>query len=110
MNNEREKIAEIEALLRSLLQGKFSSLTIGFNDDHACNYQTAAEWDEYEAGADSRLEWVSEIERERARSENSVWSIQWYPDTPIGFHALAASSLSALIQGVRDHLSERNTQ
>src|SRR4249919_1776852 len=36
--------ARIETLLRSLLSGEFTSLTIGFNDLHACNYTTAQGW------------------------------------------------------------------
>ncbi|MEY1555352.1 hypothetical protein AB3Y40_06920 [Yoonia sp. R2331] len=53
-------------ILKGLLDGEFSSLTIGFNDDHACNYATAQqfhdEWGFYGGGADCRIEWVSEKE------------------------------------------------
>ncbi len=34
--------------LLTLLQGEFSSLSTGFNDDHACNHVTAQVWhDDY---------------------------------------------------------------
>jgi predicted protein tyrosine phosphatase len=92
---------QIEASLRSLLHGKFSSLTIGFNENHAANYVTAKGWrDEYGFyAADDKdvINWASEEERQKAISDNSVWTLQWYPETPVGFHCIGASSLSALI-------------
>jgi hypothetical protein len=97
-----------ETLLRSLLQGKFSSLTIGFNDLHACNYQTAQQWSDEMGDPDGGMQtyndlgdWVSPEEREQALANNSVWSAQWYPDTPVGFCQLYASSLPALLAGLR---------
>ena len=32
----------------------------------------------------------------KAVAEDSVWVLQWYPDTPIGFHRMAASTLEAI--------------
>ena len=90
--------ARIEALLRSLLRGLFSSLTISFNDDHACNYMTAQQW--AHDGDYPAEDWVSEAERDKALATNSVWSIQWYPDTPVGFCRLHASSLDALVGAI----------
>ncbi len=90
-----ESIAQLEAQLRSLLRGQFSSLTISFND-HAVNYTDAASaigiLDMMDHG-----EWVSEDEKRRAIETNSVWQIQWYPETPVGFNCLIASSLEVLI-------------
>lgn len=87
-------IDELEKSLRSLLAGKFTCLSISFND-HAVNYQdaqTAINEGDYE-----HADWVSEDEKERAKTENSVWVLQWYPTTPVGFCAVAASSLSACV-------------
>jgi hypothetical protein len=96
-----------EALLRSLLDGEFTSLTIGFNDLHACNYTTAKGWSEEMGAADGGMQtyndprdWVSPEEREKALENNSVWSIQWYPNTPVGFCQLYASSLEALLEAI----------
>lgn len=97
-------VGRLEAALRSLLKGEFSSLIIGFNDEHAPNYLTAEQYrDEcgmYDGGQ-GRIEWVSEAEREKAIRENSVWTLQWYPDTPSGFYCVGASSLAAIVE----HLS-----
>jgi hypothetical protein len=95
----------LESELRSLMKGEYSSLSIAFNEEHACNYQTAAQWDDY-GPLESRIQWVSEVERLNAIAENSVWTCQWYPDTPVGFYCLGASTLPALITAVRDYLKE----
>lgn len=86
--------------LLQLLNGKFSSLTISFNEDHAPSYETAQEWHDrtgrYRSeGDDQRINWVSEAERLKAISENAVWTIQWYPQTPNGFYCVGASSFEA---------------
>jgi hypothetical protein len=95
--------AAIERQLLSLLSGKHSSLSISFNDLNAPNYQTVAEsaesgmpgWPEDE-------EWVSPEEKQRAIANNSMWTLQWYPDTPIGFQRLAASSLAVMLAAIPD--------
>lgn len=99
-------IIEVEKLLRSLLKGEFSSLTIGFNDLHAPNYDTAQKWSD-EVGISEGMQtyndlrdWVSPEERDRALANNCVWSVQWYPETPVGFHQLYASSFTILIKAL----------
>lgn len=41
-------------------------------------------------------DWVSKEEYEMALALDSVWTLQWYPETPVGFYKIAASSLEAL--------------
>jgi hypothetical protein len=41
-------------------------------------------------------QWVSDEEHIKAIDEDSVWTLQWYPNTPIGSHTIAASSLEAI--------------
>lgn len=97
-------LAELEKLLRSLLDGEFSSLTISFNDAHAPNYQTAQEWSDDEppfADYNDLEDWPSAEDREKALATNSVWSCQWYPNTPVGFNRLYASSLPTLVAALR---------
>ena len=98
-------LVELEAALLSLLKGEHSSLTIAFNEDHACNYETAEQWDDYRS-PESRIDWVSEEEREKAVAGNSVWTCQWYPNTSVGFCCIGASSLPALIAGLRKELAQ----
>ena len=44
----------------------------------------------------TKKDFVSEEEWQKAIKDDSVWTLQWYPDTPIGFHMLYASSLEGL--------------
>lgn len=89
---------EIERLIRSLLRGEFALASLTFNEEHAINYTNARDW--YASMPDDPDEWVSLEEREAALEQNSVWTLQWYPVTPNGFHCLRASSLAALLAGV----------
>lgn len=80
----------IEERLRKLLKSKQGSIAITFNEHEA-----------YYAAAGERCEdpgdWVSEEERQKAIETNSVWSLSWYPDTPVGFFVVTASSLEAVL-------------
>jgi hypothetical protein len=83
--------------LPMLLKGEFSSLTLGFNDQHACNYVDAKTY-ERDFGDDAWCgDWVSETEHQKALETNSVWCLHWYPNTPVGFTALLASDLGVLL-------------
>jgi len=42
--------------------------------------------------------WVNEEQKKLALEKDDVWTIQWYPDTPVGFYALAAHSLEILLK------------
>jgi hypothetical protein len=41
-------------------------------------------------------DFVSDDEWKKALAEDSVWMLHWYPETPIGFHRIYASSLEAI--------------
>jgi hypothetical protein len=45
--------------------------------------------DEYLANNDVTFETAAE--RDTALAEDSLWVLQWYPDTPVGFLAVAAA-------------------
>jgi len=76
------------------------SLRIEFNQ-HANNYDTVEQW-LADAEVDPWFSWVSEDERAKAIASDSVWICQWYPDTPIGFSGLAASSFDVLMAAVNE--------
>lgn len=88
-----QEINALEDDLRGLLKGKFSELVLTYNG-HACNYQTVAEAVEQDHW---HGDWISDEEREKAIATNSAWTLQWYPDTPVGFYKSSASTLSALL-------------
>lgn len=88
-------MGDLEAQLRGLLRGEHSHLSVSFNG-HSSNYCTVAE--AIENGLYDWTDWASDDERERAIEMNRVWTVQWYPNTPVGFCAVAASSLGAALE------------
>jgi hypothetical protein len=74
---------------------KCNSLYLTRNTDHATNYMTAKEWIE-----EQNPEWYAEDppeEVQRMKDTNTIWSLQVYPDTPIGSYTWNAASLDAAI-------------
>ena len=59
------------------------------HNEHRDMYETIEEFYDLE-------DFVSPEELQKAIAEDSVWVLQWYPDTPIGSYCLLASSLEAL--------------
>ena len=92
---------ELEVHLLSLLKGEHSSLAISFND-HASNYVSVKEAAEEGSMLDFG-DWVSEAEKQKAIDTNRVWAVQWYPQTPVGFHAVLASSLAVAVEAALAH-------
>lgn len=76
-------------------------LHVNFNE-HAVYYETAEDWlsDQDDGKKECWFEWVSPEERAKAIAADSIWTCQWYPKTPVGFCALAASSYEALMAAV----------
>lgn len=84
---------EFEQLLKSLInKPNHTSISLTWNEDHSYMYQAADGNYEYDS-----TEWVSQDEYLKAMTENSVWCLRWYPNTPIVFHCIKASSIQAII-------------
>lgn len=45
-------------------------------------------------------DWVSEQERQRAIETDELWELHWYPDNPVSFFHLKASTFAALMAGI----------
>lgn len=41
--------------------------------------------------------WISPEQRQKAIDTNECWTIQWYPETPVGFCILSAADLEPLL-------------
>lgn len=46
--------------------------------------------------------WVSPDQRQKAIDTNECWTLQWYPETPVGFCILSAADLDVLLQSARN--------
>lgn len=61
------------------------------HNQHKSYYETAQAWaDDHN---NTMYEWVPGDSRDRAIATDSIWTVQWYPNTPIGFMAVAAATL-----------------
>lgn len=85
----RELNAQIEALqadaarYRWLRDHECNSLYLTRNDEHAANYMTAKDWirEHQEDFQDD-----DQAEVSRMKETNTIWTLQIYPHTPIGFN------------------------
>jgi len=72
------------------------SLTIEHNANRDF-YQTV-EQNLDEIPEDMHPDFESKESKERCIKENEIWTIQWYPRTPISFDYLAAPTLEELLK------------
>lgn len=65
------------------------------HNDHKNGYQTVSECiKDYDLFDDFK----DKESMERAIKEDSLWILQWYPETPIGFHRVAAPTLEECLE------------
>lgn len=83
-----------EARYRWLRDLKCNQLYLTRDGDHACNYMTAREWiaEHPEDFADD-----DPAEVELMAATNTIWRLQIYPRTPVGFNVWHASTMDAVI-------------
>lgn len=63
---------------------------------HASCFQTVEEWLK-ENKLSGYSDTTPEDEHKMIESD-SIWTIQWYPDTPVGFYSVAAASLERCVE------------
>lgn len=68
------------------------------HNEHRNDYKTMEEYirDDAEGPRDGLLE-LSEEEQARCIATNEIWTLRWYPDTPISFYFVAAPTLAELL-------------
>jgi hypothetical protein len=64
------------------------------HNEHKNYYEDAAKWIEEQGDL---FDWQSDGHKRRAIETDSVWVLQWYPNTPVGFNAIAAPTLDELL-------------
>lgn len=93
----RAAIEAMETGLLGLLRGQYSSLILSFNDESGPSYQSVEKLLQERDESSLPTSWVSEDEKQKAIATNAMWTLHWYPDTPVGFYALSASSLGVVL-------------
>ena len=77
---------------------KHIGLTIE-HQPHEMNYETVEQWLEWNK---NRKYCEVAPEDEAAIIESGeIWGVQWYPDTPVGFYAVAAATLDRALELAR---------
>lgn len=46
-------------------------------------------------------DWVSEEQKQKAIATNDVWTLQWYPNSPVGFCLMSAADLDVLLDAAK---------
>lgn len=76
------------------------TLTLDHND-HKNVYETFEQ--ALENGRYREEDFVTPVQFKIARAQDSVWTLHWYPDTPIGFYSKHAADLDYLLAWVEEH-------
>lgn len=84
---------DIDKLKEKLCIGEFSHLIIQSNPHHA-NYESVESFIEWRKIDDE--DFISLDEKKKCLDENKLWLIQWYPNSPIGFEILCASTFESI--------------
>lgn len=88
---------------RWLRDQKPNSLNLGRNSDHSSNYMKASEWIE------QNPEWFDgtpEADLAAMADTDTIWQLQIYPNTPVGFNVFCRATLDDLIDSAMSEESE----
>jgi hypothetical protein len=81
---------------------KCNSFSLGRDENHACNYMTAKQWIEETCHED--FQDVAPDELQRMKDTNTIWALQIYPHTPVGFNVwYGATAESVVDAAMRDY-------
>lgn len=69
------------------------------HNQHKSYYETVQ--DAIDNGTHGYDDWVSEEQKQKAIETNECWTLQWYPDTPVGFCLMSAADLDVLLEAAR---------
>ena len=64
------------------------------HNDHRNVYEPVGQW----IVDNDWCTWENEEAKQRAIETDEIWTVQWYPDTPVGFYALAAPTFEELLK------------
>ena len=68
------------------------------HNPHKASYMTVEEWCKH-----VEIEWISLEEELLAKKKDEMWTIIWYPDTPVGSYSNSASDLQDLLIYIQNH-------
>jgi len=71
------------------------------HNQHKAYYLTVEQSIERDDHGYQADDWVSEEQKQKAIATNECWTLQWYPDTPIGSYTMSAADLDVLLDAAR---------
>ncbi len=73
------------------------------HNEHRVFYETAQQaiGEDFGASVYRRDDFPDEAEIEKAIATDNVWTIHWYPETPVGFHIVCAATLERALEVAR---------
>jgi hypothetical protein len=95
---EKDKAGLVEnmGMYEKLIRIKCNSFSLSKNDDHLPNYLTAKDWIEKYEFDDFKD--VDQSEIIKMIDSNTIWKLQIYPDTPIGFYMYYGATCEYVIK------------
>jgi hypothetical protein len=83
---------------------KANQIHLTFNEEPAINYVTVKQWiEEYEPRTYTDVE---PEELQRMKDTNSLWQLQIYPDTPVGFYVWFGATMESVLAKAREHFAD----
>lgn len=67
------------------------------HNEHKDVYETVKDWIEFSHPAYDKDDFISPEDMQKCIESNDCWSLQWYPNTPIGFHKVCGSTLEIVL-------------
>ncbi len=86
--------SELEEYLKKPLEGEHSSISLSFNEQ-ALSYETVEEYLKH--FPEQKEDFVSKEELDKAIKTNSMWTLHWFPRSPVVSIQLHASCLTKLL-------------
>lgn len=74
-----------------------ASLHITHNGNKA-NYETIEAYCDWHKVTDE--DWATPTSKQRAIETDSLWEVQWYPDTPVGFNVKYGATLKEILDSL----------
>jgi hypothetical protein len=96
MEKDKAGLVENMGMYEKLIGIKCNSFSLSKNDDHLPNYLTAKDWIEKYEFDDFKD--VDQSEIIKMIDSNTIWKLQIYPDTPIGFYMYYGATCEYVIK------------
>tara|TARA_R110000868_G_scaffold184392_1_gene425920 strand:+ start:808 stop:1092 length:285 start_codon:yes stop_codon:yes gene_type:complete len=68
------------------------------------SYQNVQEWIEVDEVFGCPVDWKNDEQKQRAITANEVWTLRWYPNTPISNCYIASPTLGELLEFAAEYV------